>query len=79
MSNSEEQHKHGPAGRETSYEERATWGTCPICEAEQGEWCRAEAGVHIGVRVDGRRMQTGEGAHLARLRNAPMRVRLVPC
>ena len=66
-------------GRETSYEERATWGVCPVCSAGHGEWCHAEIGAQLGVRVDGRRMQTGEGAHVARLQKAPMRVRLVPC
>lgn len=69
--------ENGPV-RELSYEERATWGTCKVCRATHGQWCHAEVGAQLGVRVDGRRMQTGEGAHLARLQNAPDRVREVP-
>ena len=67
-----------PEARETTYEERATWGICPVCGAGDGEWCHAEIGAQLGVLLDGRRMQTGEGAHLARLQKAPMRVQLVP-
>lgn len=66
-------------GREASYDERATWGTCPVCKAEDGEWCHAEIGAQLGARADGQRMQTGEGAHLARLQRAPRRVKMVPC
>ena len=65
--------------RETTYEERAIWGTCPVCKAASGEWCHAEIGAQLGVRVDGKRMQTGDGAHLARLQRAPMSVKLVAC
>jgi len=68
----------GPEARETTFEERATWGECPVCKAPHGDWCRAEIGVQLGRRVDGRHMETGEGVHLARLQRAPMRVRLVP-
>jgi len=63
--------------RETTFEERATWGACPVCAAQHGEWCHAEVGAQLGVRAGGGRMNTGDGAHLARLRNAPMRVKLV--
>lgn len=64
-------------GRETTIEERQVWGTCPVCKAGPGEWCHAEVGVQLGIRADGQRMQTGDGAHLARLRTAPMRVKVV--
>lgn len=70
---------NGAPARDTTYEERATWGECPVCHAAHGEWCHAEIGLQLGVKVGGGRMQTGEGAHLGRLRNAPMRVRLTPC
>ncbi|AKF08842.1 hypothetical protein [Sandaracinus amylolyticus] len=64
--------------RETTWEERATWDVCPVCAAPDGEWCSSAVGAQLGLRVDGRRMQDGEGAHLARLRRAPVRVRMVP-
>lgn len=54
-----------------------TWGECPVCHAKHGEACRAEVGVHFGVKADGSAMQTGEGAHMVRLSNAPRRVQLV--
>lgn len=63
--------------RGLTYEERATWGKCPVCQAEDGEWCHAEIGLQLGQKVGGGRMQTGEGAHLARLQNAPVEVKLV--
>ena len=64
--------------RELSYEDRATWGECPVCSAPHGEWCHSEIGLQLGVKVGGGRLQTGEGAHLARLQNAPRKVREVP-
>lgn len=64
--------------RETTYEERATWGTCPICKAEHGEYCHAEVGMQLGSPAGGGKMKTGDGAHLARISKAPLRVRLVP-
>ena len=64
--------------RETTWAERATWGICPACHAAEGEWCHSEIGYQVGMRVDGQRMKTGEGAHLARLRAAPTHVKLVP-
>lgn len=59
---------------ELTYDERATWGKCPVCDAPEGEWCHAEVGFQVGIRVDGTRMQTGQGAHLARLQRAPQEV-----
>jgi len=63
--------------RDLTNAERFTWGKCPACEAPHGEPCRAAVGLQLGVRVDGRRMRDGEGAHLGRLQRAPRRVRLV--
>ena len=63
--------------RETTVDERMTWGTCPACKAAPGEWCRAEVGVHLGRTVSGASLQTGQGAHLARLQLAPRYVKLV--
>lgn len=65
--------------RELTYEERATWGTCKVCGAGPGEWCHASVGIQLGQRLDGRPMATGEGAHLGRLQDAPLRVKLVAC
>ena len=64
--------------RELSFEERAKWGTCKVCGAKHGEWCHAAVGLQLGRRMDGRAMQDGEGAHLARLQAAPDKVREVP-
>ena len=63
---------------ELTYEQRATWGECPTCKAQSGEWCHAEIGMQLGVKVDGSRMKTGEGSHLSRLQSAPIRAKLVP-
>ena len=67
----------GPV-RELSFEERCRWGTCPACSAPHGTACRASVGIQLGTRVDGRKLQDGEGAHLGRLNRAPLRVREVP-
>jgi len=64
-------------GRETTLEERQTWGTCPVCSAPHGEWCFAEVGIQLGTPLGGGRMQTGSGAHLGRLQVAPKYVRVV--
>jgi hypothetical protein len=64
--------------RELTRDERFQWGCCPVCGVPDGEPCRADVGLQLGARVDGRRMQDGEGAHLGRLERAPFRVRLVP-
>jgi len=65
--------------RDLSFAERSRWGTCPACGAEDGHDCFADVGLQLGQRADGRRMRDGDGAHLGRLQNAPMRVREVPC
>jgi hypothetical protein len=73
---------HAPGGRvgerNLSWEERIRYGTCPVCEAPDGEPCRADVGLQLGVRVDGRRMRDGEGVHLARIQKSPLRVKEVP-
>lgn len=65
--------------RETTYEERAVWGVCPVCSAPAGEWCYPEVGIQLGVRVGGGKPKQGEGAHLSRLQKAPRIVRVVAC
>lgn len=67
----------GPV-RETTYDERLTWGTCPTCQAQHGQFCHAEVGLQLGRRVDGRPMETGDGVHLSRIKLAPMKVQEVP-
>jgi len=57
--------------RETTFEERATWGKCPVCGAGQGEWGLSTVGFSLGVIPD------GKGVHLGRLQNAPQLVKLV--
>lgn len=68
---------NGPV-RELTFEDRAKWGICPTCQAQHGEWCHAEVGMQLGVNVNGSRLQTGQGAHLSRLKQAPFNVREVP-
>lgn len=48
-----------------------------MCHAKPGEFCYADVGLQLGVRGDGRRMKDGEGAHVARLQRAPLKVRVV--
>jgi hypothetical protein len=59
--------------RDLTYEERATWGECPVCHAKDGEWCNGIVGLSYatGVPVE-------HGVHLGRLRAAPFRIRIVP-
>jgi len=64
--------------RDLTFDEMATWGECPVCKAADGEWCCSEIGLQVGVKADGSTMKTGEGAHMARLKNAPLKVKLVP-
>lgn len=63
--------------RDLSFEERARWGECPICQAPDGWPCCADVGFQFGVKANGDRMQAGDGAHLGRLQRAPFRVREV--
>ena len=64
--------------RDTTLDERMKWGTCPVCGATHGNYCRSEFGLHVGRKADGSALKTGEGAHLGRLQKAPHRVKLVP-
>lgn len=63
--------------RELTNDERFRWGECPVCHAADGEHCYADVGVQLGVKANGERMKDGDGAHLARLQNAPFRVKEV--
>lgn len=55
-----------------TYNERATWGTCPVCKAQHGEPCDGAAGMFPTT-------QKVEGAvHYGRLSNAPLHVELRP-
>lgn len=65
----------GPGPRELTFEERAKWGKCPVCAAEQGESCNRKIGIPLGVNVHGEVLEGG--AHLGRLQRAPKRVQLV--
>lgn len=62
--------------RELTYEDRATWGTCPVCAAHHGEYCNSSVGIPLGRNIHGEPAK--EGAHLGRLQQAPLKVRLVP-
>lgn len=62
--------------RELTFDERAVWGECPVCHAKDGEKCDSAIGLTLGVNVNG--VRPTEGAHLARIQDAPLRVRLVP-
>lgn len=63
--------------RELTFEERATWGECPVYRAKDGEWCHSEVGWQLGRKVSGGQLQTGEGVHLGRLQKATVQVKLV--
>lgn len=65
-----------PVIRETTWAERSTWGECPTCHAKHGKSCSPSVGIPLGRTVDG--MPPREGVHLARLRDAPMRIELRP-
>lgn len=57
--------------KELTYEERATWGECPICQAKHGEWCDGMRGIAVGRTVDGGVPENG--VHLGRLNKAPFK------
>lgn len=58
-----------------TYEERSTFGTCPVCGATQGNLCNPYVGIALGWRADGN-VGWG-GAHLGRLNNAPRRKKTI--
>ncbi len=62
--------------RDTTPEERMTWGECPVCHAKHGEACNGAVGIPFGRNVHGQ--VPTEGVHVARIQNAPRRVRMVP-
>jgi hypothetical protein len=53
---------------ELTFEERATFGDCPVCFAKHGQPCHPEYGIHLGTNVHG---EHTTGVHLGRLNNAP--------
>lgn len=70
-------YQKGPV-RELTLDERFKWGECPACGAKHGEYCHSAVGIQMGVKVDGSRMRDSEGAHLGRIRLAPLHVQEVP-
>ena len=63
------------AVRELTYEERATWGKCPVCSAPHGEFCNGHVGLSLGRNVNGE-IPAG-GVHLARIQSAPIKAKLI--
>lgn len=61
--------------RELTYDQRATWGECPICKASDGQWCDSNKGIPLGFTASGELPPSG--VHLGRLYRAPFRVREV--
>ena len=59
--------------RELTYQERATWGRCPVCGAESGEPCDPDQGITLGSQPKGT-----IGVHLGRLMRAPIHVKREP-
>ena len=57
-----------------TYDERAAWGTCPVCRAEHGERCSSAFGIPLGQSAAGGPPENG--VHLGRLQAAPWRVRI---
>jgi hypothetical protein len=52
-----------------TYEQRATFGWCPVCQAKPDQWCDPTRGIILGWTVDGRLPPSG--VHLGRLQRAP--------
>ena len=67
------------APRELTYEERATWGECPVCHAKPGEWCKDNVPLSTPVENGVRPELYQFSVHLGRLQRAPKRVRMVVC
>lgn len=65
-----------PIERDLTYDERATWGQCPVCQAKHGEWCDGTRGMFAALSTLGGRI-VDNGVHLGRLQQAPRRVRQV--
>ncbi len=63
--------------RELKFEERAKWGTCPVCGAEHGQSCDRSIGnpsVAVDDSIIGPRAGLLTGAHYGRLSRAPYSV-----
>lgn len=56
---------------EMTYDERATFGECPVCHAKPGKWCDGYVGIQLGHTVGGGPPE--HGVHLGRLNAAPRR------
>jgi hypothetical protein len=54
-----------------TYEERATWGTCPVCGATAGITCTSEPNAAVCIEFE------SLGTHAARMINAPL-IQVVP-
>lgn len=61
--------------RELSFDERAKYGDCPVCDAKHGQACDGNIGIPFGRTPSG--SPPSDAAHLARLNEAPRRVREV--
>lgn len=58
--------------RDLSFDERARWGKCPVCDQEDGEPCLSFVGIALGRNINGE--TPPGGAHLGRLQRAPFKV-----
>ena len=61
--------------KELNWDERATWGECPICHAPNGEYCYSEVGIPIGRNANGQPPE--RGVHLGRLQKAPTKIKVI--
>lgn len=61
--------------RKLTFEERMTWGECPVCHAKDGERCSPDVGLVLGRTVDGG--PPPQGVHIGRLDRAPLKVGVV--
>lgn len=56
--------------RPATFEERATWGNCPVCGAKSGQRCLTKNATIVAENKD-------NWAHFERIDKAPTSVRLV--
>jgi len=61
----------GERVKDLTYEERATWGECPVCKVGHGEWCNGDFGISLGLNMRGNPPE--KGVHIVRLQMAPTR------
>lgn len=66
---------NGQPSRSATWEERRTWGTCPICSAPPGSPCNPSVGLLLGHPAT--EAELDAGVHLLRLQAAPHFVQLV--